>query len=244
MKTVKARGLVIKQTAFGEANRILTIFTQEYGIIQACAYGAKSIRSKNSASSQFLSYGDYVLYKGGGNMMNIQSAETIESFFSVQEDVVKLSLSVYMCDLAYSLINTNVPEPLLLSLLLNCIYTLSQKDIPLELVKAVFELKATAYAGYMPNLNCCSCGSVDSICAFSCSKGGIVCSDCRGASDIPIDSGIYHALKYIFESEPKKMFSFNASQNVIKAISEIAEKYAMYHTEKKLPSLDYYKKVL
>ena len=243
MNTFKARGLVIKQTEFKEANRILTIFTHEYGIIQACAYGAKSIRSKNSASTQFLAYGDYVLYKGSGSMMNIQSSETAESFFSVQEDVVKLSLCVYMCDLTYSLISTNVPEPLTLSLLLNCIYALSQRDIPIEAVKAVFELKATAYSGYMPNMDCCVCGSVDDICAFSCSKGGIVCPDCRSTADIPINSGVYHALKYIFEAEPKKMFSFSASQSVIETICEIAERYAVYHTEKRLSSLDYFRKI-
>ncbi len=243
MKTVKARGIVIKQTSFGEANRILTIFTHEYGIIKACAYGAKSIRSKNSASAQFLSYGDYILYKSNHDIMNIQSSEIIESFFSVQEDIVKLSLCVYMCDLTYSLINTDMPEPPLLSLLLNCIYALSQKNVSPDTVKAVFELKATAYAGYMPNLGCCSCGSANGICAFSCSKGCIVCSECRTASDFPVDSGIYHALKYIFETDTKKMFSFNASQDVMKAISEIAEKYAQYHTEKRLSSLDYYKKI-
>ena len=243
MTTVKARGLVIKQASFGEANRILTIFTHEQGIITACAYGAKSIRSKNSAAAQFLAYGDYVLYKGSRDIMNIQSSETVESFFSVQEDVVKLSLCVYMCDLVYSLIGINTPEPNLLALLLNCIYALSQNKIPVETVKAVFELKATAYSGYLPNLDCCQCGSVDNICAFSCSKGGIVCSDCKSVSDFPINSGIYHALRYIFESEPKKMFSFSASESVIKSICEIAEKYSAYHTEKKLASLDYFKKI-
>lgn len=244
MATIKARGLVIKQTAFGEANRIITIFTKEYGIIKACVYGAKSTRSKNSTATQFLAYSDFILFKSDKELMNIQSADIIESFFSVQEDIEKLSLCVYLCDLVYSLINTNAPDENILSLLLNCIYALSKKNIPPETVRTVFELKVMAYAGYMPNMNyCCVCGSVNDICAFSSKNGGIICSHCFKPGDITIDSGIYHAVCYILKSEPKKMFSFSASSEIMKTVTQIAETHTLAYCEKKLSSLDYYKKI-
>lgn len=243
MATVKVRGLVIKQTPFGEANRILTIFTREYGIIKACVYGAKSTRSKAGAAAQFLCFGDYILYKSDRELMTVQSCEVRESFFAVQEDIVKLSLCVYMCDLAYTFINTDSPDENMLSLLLNSVYALSERNIPCETVRAVFELKAAAYAGYMPNISCCLCGEVHSICAFSAKSGGIVCSDCKKDGDIPINAGVYHTLSYILNSEPKKMFSFNASAEIMKTVSEIAEGYVTECTEKRLASLDYYKKI-
>lgn len=243
MATVKVRGLVIKQTPFGEANRIISIFTKEYGIIKACVYGAKSAKGKTGAAAQFLCYGDYVMYKSDRELLNVQSADIVESFFSVQEDVVKLSLCVYMCDLVYNLINTNSPDERILSLLLNSIYCLAQKDIPTETVRAVFELKVMAYAGYMPNIQCCTCGDVRNICAFSVKSGGIVCTDCQKKGDIPINASVYHALCYILNSEPKKMFSFEASAEVMKTISEIAERYTAEYSDKKLSSLEYYKKI-
>lgn len=243
MATVKVQGLVIKQTPFGESNRILTIFTKEYGIIKACVYGAKSVRSKIGAAAQFLCYGNYILNKTGKELMTVLSCEATESFFSIQEDIVKLSLCVYMCDLVYTLINTDSPDENILSLLLNSVYALSKKNIPTETVRAVFELKAMAYAGYMPNISCCGCGDVHSICAFSAKNGGIVCTHCMQNGDISINSGVYHALAYILNSEPKKMFSFNATPEIMKTISKIAESYVTEYTEKKLSSLDYYKKI-
>ncbi len=245
MASIKVRGLVIKQSAFGEANRILTIFTKEYGIIRAAAYGAKSIRSKNTAATQFLAYSDFILYKSDKELMNIQSAEIIESFFSVQEDVVKLSLCVYMCDLVYALINTNSPDDDILNLLLNSVYALANREILPEVVRTVFELKVMAYAGYMPNINCCCvCGDVKKISAFSTIGGGIICADCQKLGDVLINSGVYHALCYIITSEPKKMFSFNATEEIMKTLSQISEKYVLVYCEKKLAALDYYKKML
>lgn len=245
MASIKVRGIVIKQSAFGEANRILTIFTKEYGIIRAAAYGAKSIRSKNTAATQFLAYSDFILYKSDKELMNIQSAEVVESFFSVQEDVVKLSLCVYMCDLVYALLNTNSPDNNILNLILNSVYALANRDILPETVRTVFELKVMAYGGYMPNINCCcACGDVEKIAAFSAECGGIICSDCSKTEDIPINSGVYHALSYIIKSEPKKMFSFNASDEVMNTLSKISEKYVSLYCEKNFSSLTYYKKML
>ena len=48
MSTVKTKGLILKQSDYKEANRVVTIFTKDFGIIRAVAYGAKSIRNKNS----------------------------------------------------------------------------------------------------------------------------------------------------------------------------------------------------
>lgn len=244
MAAIKVRGLVIKQTVFGEANRIISIFTKEYGIIKACVYGAKNSRGKNSAATQFLAYSDFVLFKSDKDLMNIRSADICESFFSVQEDIEKLSLCVYLCDLVYTLINTNTPDENIMTLLLNCIYALAKKDIPLETVRSVFELKVMAYAGYLPNMNCCSaCGSVQNISSFSSKSGGIICAECSKSGDIPINSGVYHAVCYILGSEPKKMFSFNAVPEVMKTVSQIAEAHVFTYSEKKLSSLDYYKKI-
>jgi len=244
MSDIKVNGIVIKKSDFGEANRILTIFTREHGIIKAAAYGAKSIKNKNSASSQFLCYADFILKDTGKDIMTVKAVDVIESFFPVQEDIVKLSLCVYFSDLIYNLINRNVPDENMLRLFLNTVYALAYKDIDNETARAVFELRAMSYAGFSPNLNCCVCClKNENITSFSVKSGGIVCSDCSKSVDIPINAEIYHALKYILTSKEKKMFSFSASKEVMKAVSDIAERYVMAYSEKEFKSLDYYKKI-
>ncbi len=244
MSTIKTKGIILKQSDFKEANRILTIFTKDFGIINAVAYGAKSIRNKNSASTQVMTYADFILLKTNKDMMSIQSAEIIDSFFGVKEDIVKLSLCVYFGDLIYSLLNTNSPDEDMLSLILNSVYALSYKDYSLEKVKAVFELRAMAYGGYMPNISCCvGCGNIDNISHFNAKSGGIMCRSCAKIGSTPIDAEIYHTLSYILTADTKKMLSFNASDEVIKKLCEISEEYVLTYCDKKFKSLDYYKQI-
>ncbi len=244
MSNIKVRGIIIKQSDFGEANRVLTIFTKEYGIIRAAVYGAKSIKSKNSASTQFLTYADFILRDTGRDMMTLQSSDAVECFFPVHEDIVKLSLCVYFSDLIYNLINQNVPDENILRLFLNTVYALSYKSIDNEVVRTVFELRVLSYAGYRPNLNHCTvCSKSEDITAFSAKTGGIVCRNCAKREDFPIDADIYHAIKYILTTEEKKIFSFQASDEIMKAVSKIAENYMRTYTEKKFSSLEYYKKI-
>lgn len=244
MATIKTRGLIIKQTAFSESNRIITIFTHEYGIIKAAVYGASNTRSKNAASTQFLCYGDFVLYKSGKDLLTVKSCEIVESFFTLREDIVKLSLCVYMCDVVYALLNTDSPDENILKLILNCIYALSNKDIPCETVRTVFELKAICLAGYMPNLSFCKlCKTTKDICAFSKKGDGILCDKCKRIDDIFIDGDIYHAIFYILNSPIKKMFSFNASDEVMKTVAKISSVCIRAYTEKEFSSLKYYEDI-
>ncbi len=245
MSTVKTKGLILKQSDFGETNRILTIFTRDFGIIKAVCYGAKSIRNKNSASAQVMTYADFVLVNTNKDLMSVQNAEIIESFFGVKEDIVKLSLCVYFADLVYSLINTNFKDEDLLSLILNSIYALSYKEDNTEKVRAVFELRAMALGGYMPNIySCVKCCSTERITHFSASNGGIICDGCKSKTDVPIDANVYHALSYILSSDVKKMLSFNVADDVMKCVSDIAESYVDAFSDKQFKSLDYYKQML
>lgn len=245
MLTVKTKGLILKQSDFGETNRVLTVFTKEFGIIRACAYGAKSIRNKNSASTQVMTYAEFLFQKTNKDMMSVRNSEIIDSFFGVKEDIVKLSLCVYFADLVYALLNTNSPDEEMLALFLNALYALSYKDADMEKMRTVFELKAMSLGGYMPNISCCTkCGTVENIFAFSPKNGGLVCRDCSQASDILIDADVYNTIRYILLSDSKKMLSFSAAKEVMERVSKISEKYVGTMTEKEFKSLDYYKKMM
>ena len=91
MAEIRARGIIIKQSDYGEGHRMLSIFTEEYGIVKAVSYGVKKSKSKASASSQFLCYADFNFYKGANkDIMTINSIDTIDAFYPVSEDIKKL----------------------------------------------------------------------------------------------------------------------------------------------------------
>lgn len=243
MSNYDARGIIIKQSDYGEGHRMLSIFTEKDGIIKAVKYGAKSTKNRDSASSQFLCYGDFSLYKGRGDVATINSVTAIDSFFPLLSDIEKLSLCVYMSDLTYSILGPNNPDERLLRAFLNCVYALAYRDEECKKVKAVYELRLMSIGGYMPRLDICSCGKGGTICGFDAEGGTVVCTECKKSGTLPLHGGTYRAMHHICTCEEKKLLAFTGNDVLISELGTISEKYALTHLEKNFPSLDYYKAV-
>lgn len=245
MAEVKARGIIIKQSDYGEGHRMLSIFTEEYGIVKAVSYGVRKSTSKTAASSQFLCYADFTFYKGTNkDIMTVNSINTIDGFYPVSEDIKKLSLCVYLADITYSILGMNNPDERLLHIFLNSVYALSYKNEPTEKVKAVYELKLMSAGGYHPQIHTCvSCGSYEPF-AFDLLKGGVVCKNCSGRYTVRLDRNMYRALDYIISSEDKKMLAFNASEALVESIGKLSEQYVALQLDQSFKSLDYYKTML
>ena len=75
----KCEGIVIRSTNYGETNKIVTLYTKEFGKIGVMARGAKKPNSRFSAVTQMFHYGTY-LFQGSRGLGQLQQAETIESF--------------------------------------------------------------------------------------------------------------------------------------------------------------------
>ena len=245
MAKIRARGIIIKQSDYGEGHRILSIFTEGYGIIKAVSYGVKKSRSKAAASSQFLCYGDFELYKGENkDIMTVNSIDTVDGFYPISEDIKKLSLCVYMSDITYSILGMNNPDDRILHIFLNSIYALAYRNENLNKIKAVYELKLMCAGGYMPEIHSCvSCGKGD-VFAFDLLKGGMVCRECGGKYIVQMDKNLYRALDYISACSDKKMLSFNASDDVLEKLGRLTERYISLQLDHVFGSLDYYKAML
>lgn len=245
MAQIRARGIIIKQSDYGEGHRMLSIFTEEYGIVKAVSYGVKKSKSKAAASSQFLCYGDFDFYKGSNkDIMTVNSIDTIDGFYPLSEDIKKLSLCVYLSDITYSILGMNNPDERILHIFLNCIYALAYRNEDIAKVKTVYELKLMCAGGYMPSVHeCVSCGS-GKVFAFDLLKGGMVCRECGGKYLVKMNKYLYRAIEYITFCEDKKMLSFNASDSLIESLGNLTEQYISLQMDQRFASLDYYKVML
>lgn len=245
MANIRAKGVIIKQTDYGEGHRMLSIFTAEYGIIKAVSYGVKKAKSKAAASSQFLCYADFDLYKAANrDVLTVNSIDTVDGFYPVSEDIVKLALSNYLADITYELLGLENPDERVLRIFLNTLYALAYKNESADKIKAVYELKLMSVGGYMPNMNGCAvCGS-NEIYAFDIMKGSVVCKKCAARDAIAIGGAMYKAISYIVSCEDKKMLSFNADEGLLRDLNTLSEKYVSAQTDRHFQSLDYYKAIL
>lgn len=242
--TTTAKGIILKQTDYGEANRMLTIFTDEYGIIKAAAHGAKRSKSRSSASSQFLTYAEFTFYITSGEIWNVNSADTIDSFFPIQEDIEKLSAAAYFADMTYACLDLQNPDRELLRLLLNTLYAMAYKNVTARVAKPVFEMRCIAIAGFEPVIeHCALCGSTERLTSFSPEEGGIVCADCAVTGDVPVFEGTRSMIQYALRAELAKLFSFAVDDRIAEQASYISERYTAYQLDRSFDSLVYYKKI-
>lgn len=244
MANIKVKGLIIRQSDYGQGHRMLTVFTDEYGIIKAVSYGARRTRSTQSAASQFLCYGDFELYKGGGEIFSVNRIDSIENFYPIHEDLAKLSLCTYFAEITCAILDYGNPDANVLRLLLNMLYACAYKNIPLCTLKLVYELRLMALGGYMPEVRTCiRCGTVDSIEAFDLAAGGVLCRRCGGGSQV-LNPEALGVLRYILSCPDKKILAFKASEPALKQLGALSEAYLKIHLDKPFASLAYLHAVL
>lgn len=241
MDCIKTRAIVARRTDYSESNAMLTLFAEGLGTVSVGAYGIKSNKNRMRSAAQPLCFAEFVLVKGRGDVLRAESAEIIEAFYPISEDIKKLALANYFLEITGDIFSAEDKE--VLPLLLNTLYALSYRDIDCETAKAVFELKIMQYSGYEPKLDACiKCGKTENLTAFDL-DGGVVCGDCR-AYRPTLSPDVKEAMGYILKSDIKRIFSFILPQSQRKSFSEICEKYMLGKSEKNYKSLEYYKKIM
>ena len=135
-----------------------------------------------------------------------------------------------------------------MQLILNCLFALSNDLYPQAHIKAAFELRLMALAGYEPNLvSCCVCGkSEPEEPRFSPRNGIICCKACNDAAlqaNYPLCTDSLQAMRYIVYSPARKMLAFSLGEGALERVSKAAEAYLLTQTERKFSTLDYWRQI-
>ena len=244
---LNTKGLVVRVTPYNDTDAILSILTPNYGKLSVKARGLRRKNSPLIAPCQLLAYAEFVLFEYRG-MYTINEAHSVELFSSLRKDLQKLSLGSYFAQAAETMSQEDLPNPELLSLVLNSLYALSKLDVQETQVKAVFELRSACLSGYSPDLyGCyrCGCENPD---RFDISEGRFECAACRNPEStglrMPVTPGILDAMRYICACDSKKLFSFSASSDTLEALSYVTESYLSTQLERGFSALDFYKSLL
>lgn len=244
---LKTNGLVLRVTDYNDHDALLTLLTPEHGKLTAKARGLRRKSGPLTAPCQLLAYGEYTLFEYKG-MYTINEATSKELFQNLRRDLCKLSLGTYFAQACEVLSQEDLPNPELLSLTLNCLFALCRMDIPLSMIKAVFELRGACIAGYTPDLSGCHFCGTDYPELFDLSEGRLECRDHRGADSagirMPLTPGILQAMRYVAFCDSKKLFSFALSDGGLEQLSSITEAYLTTQLERGFSTLDFYKSLL
>jgi DNA repair protein RecO (recombination protein O) len=181
---VKTEAVVLRSLRFGEADRILHVYTPRRGKIGAIAKGVRRARSRFGGRLEPFFRLELMLHEGRSELLTVTGAQTIDGFPRLREDATALDTAARACDAVSRLFDTSEPHPGVYNLLCNELALLdSQPDRAGHANQLAFRLKLLLAAGLAPQLAACaSCGEREHLSGFSGAAGGVVCPACEAGS--------------------------------------------------------------
>jgi DNA repair protein RecO (recombination protein O) len=171
-------GVVLRTIKLGEADRIVTIFTQGHGKIRAVAKGVRKTSSRFGARLEPASHVALQCYRGR-ELDVVTQVETIESNRAVREGYAVFTHAVPMLEVVDHVTPERDPNAALYRMITGALRTLGERRS--ALVTTAFFWKLLSLEGFQPVLDACArCGADDGVvlCAFDLVEGGMLCESC------------------------------------------------------------------
>jgi len=228
-RPLKTQAIVLRSIRYGEADRILHLYTPDLGRVNAIAKGVRRSRSRFGARLEPFFHVQVVLHEGRGELATVTSADTVAVNAELRDHAETLDAAARACDAVARLFETSEPHPEVFRLLVNELTLLNECEGHARPANGLaFRLKLLLAAGIVPQLGACaSCGAREHLHGFSAAAGGIVCSSCQGSA-FPLDEESYRflvtALGAPLAQAPDA--SERARRQVERAIAEQAEHHA------------------
>ena len=180
--------MVLRSIRFGEADRVLHLYSRERGRIGAMAKGVRRVRSRFGGRLEPLFRVNLVLHEGRGELATVTSVSTVNAHASLRDRHHSLQRATQACDAVLRLFDSQEPNPAAYNLLCHELMLLDTEPESATRAQALaFRLKLLLAAGFLPELGACaSCGEREELGAFSASAGGVVCGSCEAGS-FPLD---------------------------------------------------------
>jgi len=242
----KVEAVIISHKDFGEADRLIRLFSLEYGKLSAIAKGARKIKSRKAAHIEPFTYAALVLAKGQ-TFWIITQADTKAGYPGIRADLRKTARAAYILELADQLTGDEQPEPAIFHLITG---TLQRIDTAADSFNAVlnFELRMLEYTGFKPEFfRCVSCHKeiLPEDQFFSVRLGGVLCPACGKLEErpIPVSKNTLRHLRHFQRSPYLKLSELIVNEQIRGEIYRVISLYISYVTERKLNSPDFLKQI-
>ncbi len=182
----KTRGIILKRTNLGEADRIITIFTEKFGKIRIVARGVRKTLSKMAGHLEPFCLTNLQIVEGK-NLDVVTGAQVEECFMGIRSDLAKTQNCFYIAEIVDKMTEDGDIHVEIFELLAATFCHADELIAPLLI--SFFEINFLAQMGFRPELHqCVKCQNKitagDN--SFDFTRGGLICADCglgRAISD-------------------------------------------------------------
>ena len=238
----RSEAIVLRRQDFGEADRLLTLFTPALGKIRVVAKGARKPQSRKAGHIESFMR-TKMLFARGRNLDLVTQAELVEPYRALREDLVRVTYASHAVELLDRFTAENDAHPELYQLLAEALGWLAETR-DLLLTTRYYELRLLSLTGFQPQLfQCVSCATVvearDQF--FSTELGGVLCPDCVQADPQrhPISLGALKMLRYLQTHDYEACRRLRLKPGTQRDIEAVMLHYITYILERNLKSIDF-----
>ncbi|MCL5070591.1 MAG: DNA repair protein RecO [Actinobacteria bacterium] len=258
MSSYRAKAIILKTYKLGEADKIIKLYSQKNGLIDAVAKGARKIKSKFGGRLELFNFIDLEL-ASGKSLDIITNAEILRNFSNIPLDFNKFIFCQLISEIVLKMhLHTNEASPVLFKLIYVCfneIDNLSKDDIySIEKVTCFFIAKFLKITGYAPIIeNCIRCGTTiagekSGKISFSIKMGGVLCPVCsKSAENMPdmkkdLSLPHYILISDLFSRRFKDFRGIEFDRIVLEDVYKLISSYFNYHTDCHIDCCNYLNK--
>jgi len=233
---LKTEAIVLRSIRYGEADRILHLYTPGHGRLSAIAKGARRARSRFGARLEPFFHVRAVLHQGRSDLLTVTSVDTVAAHAALRDHEATLDAAARACDAVTRLFETADPHPEVFGLLANQLALLQADAAQARAATGLaFRLKLLLAAGIVPQLAACAlCGGAEHLGGFSGAAGGVVCNSCEAGS-FRLDEDAYRFLVGALGSSLAR--APDGSERTLRQVERAIGETAAHHAQVRLRPL-------
>ena len=246
-RSFRVDAVVLRHVDYGEADRLLTLYTRQRGKTRGLAKGARKIASRKAGHIEPFTHVRLQLAKGR-DILLITQADTVDAYLPLREDLVLTSQAAYVLELLDRFTYEDETENTgLFRLLTDTLSRLASKVDP-WLVIRYYEIRLLDHLGFRPQLfQCANCGReiLPEDQFFSFSAGGVICPRCaQGLRNIhPISVEALKYLRHFQRSSYAEATRARPDPDVQKETESLMQGFFTYLLERELNTPGFLKKI-
>ena len=214
-ENIEARGIVLDTSLLKEYDKRLVILTENLGRITVFANGARRKNSPLTAISQKFVMGTFKLRPSSQNSYTLVSADITESFRDLSMDIEKMAYASYISEVAGYFTQDGIPAGTVLNLLFISYNAILKSEVPLRLIKSVFECKVLDIEGLI------TLEEIEKV-----YKPRIISPSAR------------YALEFVLSRKIAETYTFSVKEEIIDELFDIMSKYLKSQSDRHFKSLD------
>ncbi|GAB4476064.1 MAG: DNA repair protein RecO [Anaerolineales bacterium] len=236
-RTFRVEAIILHHQDWGEADRLITLFSRERGKLRAIAKGVRKPQSRKAGHLEPFNRVSMLLAHGR-DLPLITQAETITSYTALQADLLRMGYGAYLLELIDRFTVEEEANPSLYQQLVETLEHLNQNADPLFELR-YFEVKLLDEVGFRPQFfHCVICKEPiqprDQF--FSCEMGGVVCPDCatHQRSLLPLSMPALKYLRHFQRSSYPEARKAKIPPEVQKEMESLMQRYLQALLERAL----------